>query len=177
MSQLLINNNLASAGIDIYSGRTSLYREVHYYFFCTFPLGMTSAAHIHAKCSVTISEEKKTYYYSILLGQQNSVLKKSITVPFAVAGSQEVTHQKTEWAETILDLILHLLIKCSWKWRGIEECQINTYFRVSMYCTNLNNKRQSPHKTSSSGFPPYAPLIPGQKNSAEHFLPTPTHCW
>lgn len=59
MSQLLINNNLASAGIDIYSGTTSLYREVHYFFFCTFPLGMTSAAHIHAKCSVTISEEKK----------------------------------------------------------------------------------------------------------------------
>lgn len=39
---------------------------------------MTSAAHIHAKCSVTISEEKKIHSYSILLGQQNSALKKEV---------------------------------------------------------------------------------------------------
>lgn len=62
---------------------------------------MTSAAHIHAKRSATIAEEKKIHCYSILLDQQNSALKKkkkSITVPFAAVGSQEVTHQKPEWA-------------------------------------------------------------------------------
>lgn len=30
-----------------------------FFFIPTFCLGMTSAAHIHAKCSVTISEGKK----------------------------------------------------------------------------------------------------------------------
>lgn len=39
---------------------------------------MTSAAHIHAKCSVTIAEEKKIHCYSILLDQQNSALKKKV---------------------------------------------------------------------------------------------------
>lgn len=76
---------------------------------------MTSAAHIHAKCSVTISEEKKNILLLNTVRSAEFSPKKSITVPFAVAGSQEVTHQKPEWAETILDLILHLLIKCSWK--------------------------------------------------------------
>lgn len=37
---------------------------------------MTSAAHIHAKRSATIAEEKKIHCYSILLDQQNSALKK-----------------------------------------------------------------------------------------------------
>ena len=52
--------------------------EYIFFFSPTFPLGITSAAHTHAKCSVTISEEKKIRYYSILLGQQNSALKKAV---------------------------------------------------------------------------------------------------
>lgn len=76
MSRFLINNHLASAEIDIYFGPTSLLDQ-NLFFFSTFPLRMTSSAHTNAKCSVTISEiEKKIHYYSILLGQQNSAIKK-----------------------------------------------------------------------------------------------------
>lgn len=58
---------------------------------------MTSAAHIHAKCSVTISEEKKnTLLLNTVRSAELSPKKRSITVSFAVVGSQEVTHQKPE---------------------------------------------------------------------------------
>lgn len=63
--------------------------------------------------------------------------------------------------DTYLNLILHLLIKCFWKWHRRRSNQYVCY-RVSMSCTKLNNNCQSPHKKLSSGFPHCVPLTPGK---------------
>lgn len=46
-----------------------------------------------------------------------------------------------------------------------------TFNRVSVYCTELNNNFQSPHKTPSGGFPHCVPLTPGKKIHLNTFYP------
>lgn len=127
---------------------------------------MTSAAHIHAKCSVTIAEGKKIHCYSILLDQQNSALKKKkkkYYSPVCCSWKPRSNTSKTRTGlkDTYLNLILHLLIKCFWKWHRRRSNQYVCY-RVSMSCTKLNNNCQSPHKKVSSRFPHCVPLTPGK---------------
>lgn len=68
------------------------------------------------------------------------------------------------------------IIKRSWKWRDTGEGQIDVHWTGSARA-ELNNDRQSPHKTSRGGFLHWVPLTPHKKISPEHFLPPPTQRW